>query len=127
MGNPRWKWKLSLACSTFGSSYILYIYWHRNQWSNFIGRYFEYSSVIEIMKSSSNGFVKSESQDCQISAGATKSLLPGFAPGHQGREGSLRQLCNFQTIVSLLIVEESGNSIETIGSDQVTFAAFAFH
>ena len=45
----------------------------------------------------------------QISAGAAKSLLPGFAPhfGHQGREGSLRQLCNFQTIVSLLI-EESG-------------------
>ena len=52
MGNPRWKWKLSLACSTFGSSYILYIYiytyWHRNQWSNFIGCYFEYSSVIEM-------------------------------------------------------------------------------
>lgn len=73
---------------------------------------------------------KVKAKICQISAGAAKSLSHsclGLSPfHHQGREGSLRQLCNFQTIVSLLI-EESGNNNETIGSDKVTFATFAFH
>ena len=80
MGNPRWKWKLSLACSTFGSSYILYIYIYILASQSLEQLYWV---LLWVLISDWNEALMDLSKvkaKIQISAGAAKSLLPGFAP-----------------------------------------------
>lgn len=126
MGNPRWKWKLSLACSTFGSSYILYIYIYIHigiaiSGATLLGATL---STHQWLKWSSNGFVKSESQDsnfCRCSQVTPAWVCAPFSTKVVKEVFDNYAIFRLSSLCSSKKVETRMKQLE------VTFAAFAFH